>query len=95
MRGVERFAAALGRPVPAVHVPLVMLRSMAVALRPFKPVLADQVAAAVVLDTTDRRAGSAHTDADRTLVRGVTTFDDVIRKMVVATRLAENPTDPV
>jgi NADH dehydrogenase len=81
---VECFAAVLGRPVPAAHVPLPMLRALALGLRPFKPVLADQIAAAVVLDTTDRRAGTAETSAERTLVRGVTTFDDVVRKMVAA-----------
>ena len=86
---VDAFAAALGRPVPAAHVPLPMLRAMALALRPFKPVLADQIAAAVVLDTTDRRAGTVATDAQRTVVRGKTTFDDVIHNMVAARPVAE------
>lgn len=79
---VEGFARALDRPVSLAHVPLAMLRIMALALRPFKPVLADQVAAAVVLDTTDRRAGSVPTAAGHSLVRGTTTFDEVIRAMV-------------
>jgi NADH dehydrogenase len=35
------------------HVPLPMLRVMAVLLRPVKPVLAGQIAAAVVMDTRD------------------------------------------
>ena len=86
---VDAFAAALGRPVPAAHVPLPMLRAMALALRPIKPVLADQIAAAVVLDTTDRRAGTVAMDAQRTVVRGKTTFDDVIHNMVAARPVAE------
>lgn len=79
---VERFAAALGRSVPIAHVPLPILRAMALGLRPFRPVLADQVAAAIVLDTTDRRGGSAPTAPGHSLVRGATTFDEVIRTMV-------------
>jgi uncharacterized protein YbjT (DUF2867 family) len=86
---VEAFAAALGRPVPAAHAPLAMLRAMAVALRPFKPVLADQIAAAVVLDTTNRRGTTGPTEAGRTLMRGTRTFDEVIHDMVVARPSAE------
>jgi uncharacterized protein YbjT (DUF2867 family) len=86
---VDAFAGALGRQVPAAHVPLPMLRAMALALRPFKPVLADQIAAAVVLDTTDRRAATAPTDAERTVVRGKTTFNEVIHNMVAAQPLGE------
>lgn len=80
---IERFAAALGRPVPASHMPVPMLRAMAVALRPFKPVLADQIAAAVVLDTTDRTARIAGR-APGTVRMGATTFDAVIRGMVAS-----------
>jgi uncharacterized protein YbjT (DUF2867 family) len=86
---VEAFASALGRPVPAAHAPLAMLRAMAVALRPFKPVLADQIAAAVVLDTTNRRGTTGPTEAGRTLMRGTRTFDEVIHDMVVARPSAE------
>lgn len=91
---VERFGAVLRRPVPTAHVPLPMLRVMAFGMQAFKPVLADQIAAAVVLDTTDRRARTAPTNAmttetERTLVRGETTFDEVIRR-VVATERAGN-----
>jgi uncharacterized protein YbjT (DUF2867 family) len=85
---IERFAAALGRPVPVSHVPTAILRAMAVALRPLRPVLADQAAAAVVLDTTDRTARAAI--AGPTLRRGATTFDAVIRAMV-ARSLATRP----
>jgi uncharacterized protein YbjT (DUF2867 family) len=80
---IARFAAALGRPVPTSHVPLPMLRAMAVALRPFKPVLAAQVAAAVVLDTTDRRPHVTGRDPD-TIRRASTTFDAVIARFLAA-----------
>jgi uncharacterized protein YbjT (DUF2867 family) len=80
---VARFATALGRPVPASHVPLPMLRAMAVAMRLFKPILAAQVAAAVVLDTTDRTARVAGRDP-ATIRRGATSFDTVIARFVAA-----------
>jgi uncharacterized protein YbjT (DUF2867 family) len=82
---VARFSAALGRPVPTSHVPLPMLRAMAVALRPFKPILAAQVAAAVVLDTTDRTARDAGPDPAPTR-RGTTTFETVIAGFVAASQ---------
>lgn len=78
---VGRFAEALGRPVPMAHVPVAILRVMSVALRAFKPVLADQVAAAVVLDTTDRTARTAAPPSGTTRV-GTTTFTAVIHAMV-------------
>ncbi len=80
---VARFSAALGRAVPTSHVPLPMLRAMAIALRPIKPVFAAQVAAAVILDTIDRTAATAAPDS-ATLRRGATTFDTVIAAMVSA-----------
>ena len=81
---VERFATALGRPVPTAHVPLPMLRAMAILLRPVKPVLADQVAAAIVLDTTDRTASNAG-DRGRNWLRASTTYAAVIDAMVSPT----------
>jgi uncharacterized protein YbjT (DUF2867 family) len=88
---VERFAAALGRPVPAAHVPRAMLRAMALALRPIKPVLAAQVAAAIVLDTTDRRARVPGIDPAGLRI-GATTFDQVIGAFVArAGALSEAP----
>jgi uncharacterized protein YbjT (DUF2867 family) len=41
------------------HVPLAMLRFMSFVLRPIKPVLAGQIAAAVVMDTRDMTADAA------------------------------------
>jgi uncharacterized protein YbjT (DUF2867 family) len=80
---VARFSAALGRPVPTSHVPRPMLRAMAIALRPIKPILAAQIAAAVILDTIDRKAAAAGPES-ATLHRGATTFETVIAAMVAA-----------
>lgn len=86
---VATFAAALGRPVPTSHVPLTMLRAMSIALRPFKPVLADQIAAAIVLDSVDRRAvGAASGGGDPAIRRGTTTFDSVVRAFVAGASVA-------
>jgi uncharacterized protein YbjT (DUF2867 family) len=82
---VSRFSAAIGRPVPTSHVPLPMLRAMAIVLRPFKPILAAQVAAAVVLDTTDRTARDARLDPASSR-RGTTTFETVIAGFVAASQ---------
>ena len=42
-----------GADGPVSHVPLTMLRVLSIALRPIKPLMAGQVAAAVVMDTRD------------------------------------------
>jgi NADH dehydrogenase len=84
---VTLFAAARGLPVPTSHVPSAMLRAMSIALRPFKPVLADQMAAAVVLDTVDRRA--AGLPASATVRVGATSFESVIRDFVARAQVAE------
>jgi uncharacterized protein YbjT (DUF2867 family) len=78
---VARFSAALGRPVPTSHVPLLMLRAMAIALRPVKPILAAQIAAAIILDTIDRTAAGVGPESAK-LHRGATTFETVIGAMV-------------
>jgi uncharacterized protein YbjT (DUF2867 family) len=77
---VGMFAAALGHPVPTTHVPRVVLRAMAIALRPIRPILAAQVAAAIVLDTTDRAVRDAPSRLDRVIP--VTRFESVIATMV-------------
>jgi NADH dehydrogenase len=87
---VARFADALGRPVFTSHVPLPMLRAMAVVLRPFKPILAAQVAAAVVLDTTDRTARDAASDP-ASVRRGTIMFETVITRFVAASHSEEAP----
>ena len=50
---VEIVRTATGATGTVNHVPLPMLRLMSLVLRPFKPVLAGQIAAAVVMDTHD------------------------------------------
>lgn len=78
---VALFADALGRPIPIAHVPPPLLRLMSIVLGPVKPILAEQIAAAVVLDTTDRAARTAGRPAGTIRVGG-TTFAEVIRASV-------------
>ena len=53
---VETVRATTGATGTVNHVPLPMLRLMSLILRPIKPVLAGQMAAAVVMDTRDMTA---------------------------------------
>jgi uncharacterized protein YbjT (DUF2867 family) len=53
---VEIVRAATATTGTVDHVPLPMLRLMSLLLRPFKPVLAGQMAASVVMDTRDMTA---------------------------------------
>jgi uncharacterized protein YbjT (DUF2867 family) len=53
---VEIVRAATATSGIVNHVPLPMLRLMSILLRPFKPVLAGQMAASVVMDTRDMTA---------------------------------------
>jgi hypothetical protein len=53
---VETLKAVTGATGTVNHVPLPMLRLMSLILRPIKPVLAGQMAAAVVMDTRDMTA---------------------------------------
>jgi uncharacterized protein YbjT (DUF2867 family) len=53
---VEVVRAATGATGSVSHVPLPMLRVLSVILRPLRPVLAGQVATAVVMDTRDMTA---------------------------------------
>jgi NADH dehydrogenase len=53
---VETVKATTGALGTVNHVPLPMLRLMSLILRPIKPVLAGQMAAAVVMDTRDMTA---------------------------------------
>jgi uncharacterized protein YbjT (DUF2867 family) len=50
---VDRFAAALGRPVPVRKVPPAALRAMSVLARPFAPARAWQARATALMDSTD------------------------------------------
>lgn len=53
---VEVVRSATGATGTVAHAPLPMLRVMSALLRPFKPVLAGQIAAAIVMDTRDMTA---------------------------------------
>ena len=53
---VREVTGAVG---PVSHVPRQMLRPMSVALRPIRPILADQIQTAVVMDTRDMTADAA------------------------------------
>ena len=53
---VEVVRSATGVTGTVAHAPLPMLRVMSSLLRPFKPVLAGQMAAAIVMDTRDMTA---------------------------------------
>jgi uncharacterized protein YbjT (DUF2867 family) len=53
---VEIVRASTGARGTVDHAPLVMLRLMSLVLRPIKPVLAGQIAAAVVMDTREMTA---------------------------------------
>ena len=64
------------------HVPPVMLRLMSVVLRPFKPVLAGQIGAAVVMDSRDMTADSTER-ARRFPSIPVTRLKDVASRQLV------------
>ncbi len=76
-----RFAEALGRPVPIDHVPPTMLRILSTVLRPIRPVMADQVRAALVMDRIDLR-GDVPVGSRPEL--GTTTIDEVIGAYLAA-----------
>lgn len=72
---VSHFGTVLGRCVPISHVPRPALRLLSTAMRPIRPVLADQIAAALILDTVDLTGHGALS----AIGRQPTTFDSVIR----------------
>lgn len=72
---VSHFGTALGRSVPISHVPRPALRLLSTVMRPIRPVLADQIAAALIMDTVDLTGHGASSDTGRQ----TTTFDFVIR----------------
>ena len=76
-----RFADALGRPVPIGHVPPTMLRILSTVLRPIRPVMADQVRAALVMDRIDLRGDVPAGSGPEV---GTTTIDDVIGAYLAA-----------
>lgn len=73
---VGRFASALGRPVSISHVPRPALRVLSTLLRPARPILADQIAAARIMDIADLAGGAA------LRIRPSITVDEVIRARI-------------
>ena len=64
------------------HVPPVMLRLMSVLLRPFKPVLAGQIGAAVVMDSRDMTADSTERVARFPSIPATRLRDVALRQLV-------------
>jgi uncharacterized protein YbjT (DUF2867 family) len=55
MEVVERMGSALGRKLEVMRIPRAALRAQAVFARPFRPVMAWQARAALLMDTADMR----------------------------------------
>jgi uncharacterized protein YbjT (DUF2867 family) len=77
---VDRFSAALGRPIPVQRMPRPALRVMSVLARPFAPARAWQARAAALMDTTDMAIRAQPPDG----VTGQRTFREVVGSMVEA-----------
>lgn len=56
---VARFEATTGHTGIKAHAPVPMMRAMAFVLRPFKPILAAQIQAGIVMDARDMRFDAA------------------------------------
>jgi uncharacterized protein YbjT (DUF2867 family) len=83
------FEKEAGRPARRTHVPLPLMRFLAVALRPVKPDVARQIAAGVLMDTADMRFEMRETMGPP-LTR-FTRVAEVARRMAAAERSAANP----
>jgi uncharacterized protein YbjT (DUF2867 family) len=77
---VDRFAAALGRPVPVRKVPPAALRAMSVLARPFAPARAWQARASAVMDSTDMAIRAQPPDG----VTGSKTVTEVLGSLLQA-----------
>jgi uncharacterized protein YbjT (DUF2867 family) len=75
---------ATGRRATTTHVPLLVMRAMAVAMRPLNPALARQVQGGVVMDTTDMSV-AAIVRGSPSWSRGSTTLHDVVVRDYVRT----------
>ena len=82
---VAAFGRALGRDVPVSHVPRPMMRVLSTVFRPLRPVIADQIAAGLALDSVDLRA------AGRGTVTGRTRFDEIAAAFVADARPSLTP----
>jgi uncharacterized protein YbjT (DUF2867 family) len=85
---VEIVRAATGVTGTVNHVPLPMLRLMSIVLRPIKPVLAGQIAAAVVMDTHDMSAETAERERRFPLVPSTPLLEVAARQLRPATETA-------
>jgi uncharacterized protein YbjT (DUF2867 family) len=68
---------ATGKAAATSHVPLPMMRGMAVLMKPLNPVLARQIQGGVVMDTTDLTFATVRSHAS-SWVQGTTTLRDVV-----------------
>ena len=75
---VDRFRAALGRPVPVQRIPRPALRAMSLLARPVAPARAWQARAALLMDGTDMAIHAEPPDG----VTGRTTFAEVVESAV-------------
>lgn len=71
-----------GKPIARRHIPLTMMKLASVSMRPFKPALAGQIRAGVIMDTIDM-AFDATTVRKRFPSIPVTKFEDVARAEIV------------
>ncbi len=74
---VEVFERRLGRPATVKHVPLPVMRALAVLLRPLKPGLARQVAMGVLMDTAPMALDP--TELLRTFPVPLTPLEELVR----------------
>ena len=82
------FEKVAGRPARRTHVPLPLMRFLAVALRPLNPAVARQIAAGVLMDTSDMTF--AMKDEPGAPGHRFTRVEEVARRMAASER-AEAP----
>jgi uncharacterized protein YbjT (DUF2867 family) len=86
---VAIFEREAGRPARRTHVPLPLMRFLAVALRPLNPAVARQIGAGVHMDTSDLRFEMRETLGPPPL--GFTRVADVARRMASKRSTADGP----
>lgn len=74
-----------GADGPVSHVPLAMMRVLSLVLRPFKPVMAGQITAAVVMDTRDMTADTTERARRFPSIPATPLRDVAARQLLVAT----------
>jgi uncharacterized protein YbjT (DUF2867 family) len=83
------FEKEAGRPARRTHVPLPLMRFLAVALRPVKPDVARQIAAGVLMDTADMRFEMRETMGPP--LAGFTRVAEIARRMAASQGPAAPP----